>query len=82
MKGYKRDIILLRRETFPSQRSIELEVKLLNSMLQAIENSEKMICTFELIDLNRFRVISQSHLLSRSIKATTQKPFEFLINKN
>jgi len=82
MKGSKRDIIILRRKAFPNRRSIELEVILLNSMLQAIENSEKMLSSFEMLDLNRFRLVSQPNLLAKAIKDPSPKPFEFLINKN
>ncbi len=82
MKGIKRDIIILRKESFPNKQSLEQEVMLLNDMLQAIEKSEKMASSFELIDLNRFRVITKSHLVSKAIKYAISKPFEFLINKN
>ena len=82
MKGIKRDIIILRRDAFLSKQSLEHEVMLLNDMLHAIEKSDTMVSSFELIDLNRFKVVSQLHLISKAIKATEQKPFEFLINKN
>jgi hypothetical protein len=82
MKGIKRDIILLRKESFPNKQSLEKEVMLLNDMLQAIEKSGKMADSFELVDLNRFKVISKSHLVSSAIKTAIPKPFEFLINKN
>ena len=82
MKGIKRDIIILRKESFPNNQSLEKEVMLLNDMLQAIEKSENMAACFELVDLNRFRVISKSHQVSSAIRTAIQKPFEFLINKN
>jgi hypothetical protein len=82
MKGIKRDIILLRKESFPNKQSLEQEVMLLNDMLQAIEKSDKLAASFELVDLNRFKVISKSHLVSIAIRSSIPKPFEFLINKN
>ena len=82
MKGIKRDIIILRRDAFPNRQSLEHEVMLLNDMLHALEKSDVMASSFELIDLNRFKVVSQLHLISKAIKAIEQKPFEFLINKN
>ena len=82
MKGLKRDIIIIRREAFPNKHSLEQEVMQLNVMLEVIEKSDKLNAAFELIDLNHFRVVSKSHLLSAAIKSATQKPFEFLINKN
>jgi hypothetical protein len=51
-------------------------------MLQAIEKSDKMAASFELIDLNRFKVVTKLHLVSTAIKSAIAKPFEFLINKN
>jgi hypothetical protein len=82
MKGIKRDIIILRKESFPNKQSLEKEVVLLNDMLQAIEKSDKMAASFELIDLNRFKVVTKLHLVSTAIKSAIAKPFEFLINKN
>jgi hypothetical protein len=82
MKGIKRDIIILRKESFPNKQSLEKEVMLLNDMLQAIEKSDKMSASFELIDLNRFKVISKSHVVTSAIRSAISKPFEFLINKN
>ena len=82
MKGIKRDIILLRRDSFPNKTSLEQEVLQLNELLQAIEKSDQLFVAYELIDLNRFRVISKSHVISKAIKSSNQKPFEFLINKN
>ena len=82
MKGIKRDIILLRKESFPNRQSLEKEVMLLNDMLQAIEKSDKLASSFELVDLNRFKLISKSHLVSIAIRSAIPKPFEFLINKN
>lgn len=82
MKKNIRDIIILRKEDVPNQNTIEQEIHSLNIMLQKLESSDDLFTCFELLDLNKFKVFTKTHLISRSLKSTVKKPFEFLINKN
>ena len=82
MKKNIRDIIILRKEDVPNQKTIEQEIHSLNVMLQKLESSDDLFTSFELLDLNKFKVFTKTHLISRSLKSTVKKPFEFLINKN
>ena len=82
MNRQNRDLIILRKEALPNQQSIEQEVASLNFLLQAVESSTNFCDSFELIDLNKFKIIKKAHLLSLAVKSNKKKPFEFLINCN
>lgn len=82
MKRQNRDLIILRKDNKSNAQNIEHEILLLNSMLQKIEASENLFGSYELIDLNKFKIVNKLHLISQALKLTVMKPFEFLINKN
>lgn len=82
MKKQTRDIILLRKNTPLDEQSIEKEVIVLNTMLQAVETTESLSIAYELIDLNRFKVIHDRAALSKALKPNALKPFQFLFNRN
>ena len=82
MNRQNRDLIILRKEALPNQQSIEQEVASLNFLLQEVESSSHFCDSFELIDLNKFKIIKKAHLLSMAVKSNKKKPFEFLINCN
>jgi hypothetical protein len=82
MNRQNRDLIILRKDALPNQKTIDQEVASLNSLLQAVESSSHFCDSFELIDLNKFKVIKKAHILSMAVKSNIKKPFEFLINCN
>jgi hypothetical protein len=72
----------MRKDDTGDAKNIEHEILSLNSMLQKVEASEGLYVSYELIDLNKFKIINKQHLISQALKLTSMKPFEFLINKN
>lgn len=82
MKKQTRDIILLRKDIGLDDKAIEKEVVVLNTLLQAVETIESLSIAFELIDLNRFKVIHTPSVLRKALKPGALKPFQFLCNRN
>lgn len=82
MKRQNRDLIILRKDDTSDAQNIEHEILSLNSMLQKVEASEGLYVSYELIDLNKFKIFKKQHLISQALRLTSMKPFEFLINKN
>jgi len=82
MKRQNRDLIILRKDDTSDAQNIEHEILSLNSMLQKVEASEGLYISYELIDLNKFKIFTKQHLISQALRLTSMKPFEFLINKN
>lgn len=82
MKKQTRDIILLRKDIAPDEQSIEREVVVLNSLLQKVETIDSLCVAYELIDLNRFKVVHDRTALGKVLKPNALKPFQFLFNRN
>lgn len=82
MKKQTRDIILLRKDMAPDEQSIEREVVLLGSLLQTVETIDSLCVAYELIDLNRFKVVHDRTALGKVLKPNALKPFQFLFNRN
>ncbi len=82
MPALRRDILIMRREVNPDPKIIEREVTCLDQLLRATENAESFFMSFELIDLNRFRIYHDRIHISKAMKRNGSKPFEFLLNRN
>jgi hypothetical protein len=80
MKMPNRDLLVLLKNEFMSQRAIDHEVECLNHILQAAESNEQFCIAHELVDRNR--ITSKSKKILKAIRYSELKPFQFLINKN
>jgi hypothetical protein len=80
MKMPNRDLLVLLKSEFMSQKAIEQEVEYLNDMLRTTESDEQFCKAHELVDRNR--ITSQSKKILKAIRYTELRPFRFLINKN
>lgn len=75
-----RDLLMLLKKEFASQRAIEQEVENINEILVQTESFENFCTAHELayrsrITLNRKKIL-------KAIRHSELKPFCFLINKN
>ena len=80
MKMPNRDLLVLLKSEFMSQRAIEQEVECLNDMLRTTESDEQFSIAHELVDRNR--ITSNAKKILKAIRFTELKQFRFLINKN
>jgi hypothetical protein len=80
MKMPNRDLLVLLKSEFMSQKAIEKEVEYINDMLRKTESDEQFCKAHELVDRNR--ITSHSKRILKAIRYTELKPFRFLINKN
>lgn len=80
MKMPNRDLLVLLKSEFMSQKAIELEVEYLNDMLRCTESDEQFCIAHELVDRNH--ITSKPKKLLKAIRYTELKQFRFLINKN
>ena len=80
MKMPNRDLLVLLKSEFMSQRAIEQEVECLNGMLRTTESDEQFCIAHELVDRNR--ITSKAKKILKAIRFTELKQFRFLINKN
>ena len=74
--------MLLRKDEVQDEKSIQLEVAVLNNLLQNVETTAALCVAYELIDLNRFKILHDQLSISRVLKPNGLKPFQFLVNRN
>lgn len=82
MKRQTRDLLLLRKDEVQDENSIEMEVALLNNLLQSVETTAALCVAYELIDINRFKILHDQLSISKVLKPNALKPFQFLVNRN
>jgi hypothetical protein len=80
MKSPNRNLLVLLKNEFMSERSIEQEVECLNEILRNAESSGEFCIAHELVDRNR--ITSKPHKILKATRQEELKPFRFLINKN
>jgi len=79
----KRDLLLLFKHDYVNRRSMDLELEHLYEMLYDIHSYEKSLTqSYEVIDMNRYRILHKSHQVLRVMNRGELKPFIFLSSKN
>jgi hypothetical protein len=82
MNNPNRDLLVLFNQELMTPQSIEHEVELLHQLLYAIERIDNLIIAHEIIDLNKYKVVSKPIQLRKLIRQQQLKPFVFLNCKN
>jgi hypothetical protein len=77
-----RDLLVLFNQTVMSPQAIEQEVELLHTLLCNVERLDNLITAHELIDVNKYRIISNTLKLRTFFRQRQEKPFVFLNCKN
>ena len=80
LKNPSRDLLVLLKNEFMSEKSIEQEVECLNEILHRTESPESFCLAHELV--NRNSITRHPFKILKAIRQTDLKPFRFLINKN
>ena len=82
MNTQERDLLVLVKDEFASEKFMERELEKLNEMLFHYETIEKFCIVHELIDINKYKVVDQSRLMKHLMRRHELKPFQFVLNKN
>ena len=80
MKMPTRDLLVLLKNEFMSQRALDHEVECLNDILRTAESDDQFCIAHELVDRNR--ITSRPGKIKKAIRYSELKAFRFLINKN
>lgn len=80
MKMPTRDLLVLLKNEFMSQRALDHEVECLNDILRTAESDEQFCVAHELVDRNR--ITAKPRRILKAIRYSELKPFRFLVNKN
>ncbi len=82
MNNANRDLLVLFNQELMTPQAIEHEVELLHQLLYSIERLDNLVIAHEIIDLNKYRVITKPLQLRKLIRLSELKPFVFLSCKN
>lgn len=82
MRKQHRDLLVLIRNQSTIPHSIDAEMEMLHEMLFHVETMENLCTASEIIDLNRFSLVTKPHLIARILRQRELKPFQFVNNKN
>lgn len=80
MKSPKRDILVVVKNQFISEKSIEHEVECLNEILRHAESNEQFCIAHELVDRNR--ITRRPRKILKAVRFLHLPAFCFLVNKN
>jgi hypothetical protein len=82
MNKFNRDLLVLFKEDLMSPQAIEHEVELLHELLYDVEKIENLITSYEVINLNNYKIQNNPNIIRNIILKKELKPFIFLSNKN
>jgi hypothetical protein len=82
MHNPNRDILVLFKQELMTPQAMEHEVSLLHELLYRVERLDNIVTAHELLDINRYKVISKPASIKNYLKSKAEKPFVFLNNKN
>ena len=82
MNAPNRDLLVMFRQELMSPQDMEQQVSLLHSLLFQVERLDNVVKAHEIIDLNRFRIISKLPHVKSFFRSQKEKPFVFLNNLN
>lgn len=82
MNTTNRDLLVLLNNEILSQKAIEHQVELLHEMLFKVESTENICIAHEILDLNRYKLITKASKVKDFIRKKELAPFIFLCNKN
>jgi hypothetical protein len=81
MDKFNRDLLVLFKEKSNLQ-AIEHEVELLHELLFYAEKIDNLISVYEVINVNKYKIYSDSKVIRETLSNKILKPFVFLNNKN
>ena len=77
-----RDLLVLTKYEVADLVAMEHEVEFLNKLLFTVENLHTFCIVNEIIDVNRFKIVTKPHRIHKIIRESNIKPFVFIFNKN
>jgi hypothetical protein len=82
MKTPNRDLLVLMKDECLDEDAMQHELEQLNSLLLYFETVDNISVSHEVFDMNRYRIVTQPHLVQKIIDQKEIKPFVFVCNKN
>ena len=82
MNNSNRDLLVLFNQELMSPQAIEHELELLHEILYTVECIDNIITAHEVVDVNRYKIVTAPQQLKIILRQRELKPFVFLNCKN
>ena len=82
MNKFNRDLLVLFKEELMNPQAIEHEVEMLHELLYSVERMDNLVVAHEVINVNKYKIISDKNIIRTTLRHNELKPFIFLNNKN
>ena len=82
MKTKNRDLLVLLKDDFRTEKAIENELERLNELLLKTETMINFCVANEILDFNRYRIYQEYNKILKVLNQDKLKPFQFICNKN
>ncbi len=82
MNKSNRDLLVMFKQELMTPQAIEHEVELLHELLFTVERLDNVVKAHEIIDLNKYKLITKAFDIKNFFRQKKEKPFVFLNNKN
>jgi hypothetical protein len=82
MKSRNRDLLVLLKDEFKNEQAMEIELEKLNDLLHHAETNENYCKSYEIIDLNKYKIYLDRKTIVKVLNQESLKPFQFICNKN
>ena len=82
MNKFNRDLLVLFKEELMNPQAIEHEVEMLHELLYSVERIDNLIVAHDVINVNKYKIISDKNAIRMTLRENELKPFIFLNNKN
>lgn len=82
MKSANRDLLVLSKKASLNPTELQHEVDQLHQILFFAETLQKFCVATELIDINRYKIVTKPKRIEKIIRQQSLKPFQFISNKN
>ena len=82
MKTPNRDLLVLVKDEFDSELSMERELEKLNRLLFQFETLDTISVAHEIFDHNKGKIIEDINQVKAVLDQRKLKPFQFACNKN
>ena len=82
MNNSNRDLLVLFNQELMSPQAIEHELELLHEILYTVECIDNIITAHEVVDVNKYKIVTAPQQLKIILRQRELKPFVFLNCKN
>ena len=82
MKTPNRDLLVLVKDEYATEKFMEQELEQLNDLLFHYETLDTFCLAHEVFDMNKYKIVRKHSTLKQIARQQELKPFQFLCNKN